>query len=303
MKYCSRLFLTWFGLALLAGAALGLLLVQPAVPASAEAGPAGMLPRATLAGQALPVLAGNGHEITAREVLTTYIYMPLVARTHPCPTSSSEAYGLLSFQGPRADRPDYLHADLNLGQRGYTPITAFLGLVDYTGSTDPNAPYLGALFVPNGFPGISAVYQVQNWDWSCGSHGCPAGPITNPPVTLAGFNTAPGQPVYVPGRGPEIWPGYIAMVLYADEQRITLNYTRQDTVALGYAVHLENVCVDPNLLALYRAQTDGEGWHVTGRLPGLRRNQALGTAVGAELRAAIRDRGTFLDPRSRKDWW
>jgi hypothetical protein len=93
------------------------------------------------------------------------------------------------------------------------------------------------------------------------------------------------------------------MVLYAEEQRITLNYTRRDTVANGYAVHLENICVDPNLLALYRAQVNAEGWRATGRLPALRNNQALGTALGSELKVAIRDRGAFMDPRSRKDWW
>jgi hypothetical protein len=61
--------------------------------------------------------------------------------------------------------------------------------------------------------------------------------------------------------------------------------------------------VDPNLLALYRAQVDAGGWHVTGQLPALRHNQPLGTAFGAEIQAAIRDNGTFMDPRSHKDWW
>ena len=93
------------------------------------------------------------------------------------------------------------------------------------------------------------------------------------------------------------------MVLYAEERRITLNYTRDDTVANGYTVHLENICVDPNLLALYRAQTDGSGWHITGRLPALRNNQRLGTAFVGGVRVAIRDRGAFMDPRSGKDWW
>jgi hypothetical protein len=91
--------------------------------------------------------------------------------------------------------------------------------------------------------------------------------------------------------------------LYAEEQRLTFGYTRRDTVANGYAVHLENICVDPNLLALYRAQTDAGGWHVTGQLPALRNNQALGTALSGEIKVVIRDRGAFMDPRSRKDWW
>lgn len=304
MKFSFRILLPLLGLALLAGAVLGLLLVQPAAPVLARASNV-MSPREIPTWPELPGRGSYNQEITSGEVMTTYVYLPLVVRPEPpvCPTSSSESYSLLSIDGPPADHPDYLHGDLNLGQRGYTPTVAYLGLVDYSGSTDPNAPYLGALFVPNGFPGISSVYQVRNWDWSCGAHGCPTDLITNPAVTLAGLSTTHGQPIYVPERGPEIWPGYIVLVLYAEEQRITLNYTRRDTVAFGYTIHLENLCVDPNLLALYRAQTDSGGWHVTGRLPGLRHHQPVGTALGAEMRVATRDRGTFLDPRSRKDWW
>jgi hypothetical protein len=93
------------------------------------------------------------------------------------------------------------------------------------------------------------------------------------------------------------------MVLYAEEKRITFGYTRRDTVAAGYAVHLEGVCVDPNLLALYRQQIRPDGYRATNRLPALRNNQPLGTALGTEIQLAIRDRGTFMDPRSCKDWW
>ena len=93
-------------------------------------------------------------------------------------------------------------------------------------------------------------------------------------------------------------------MLYAEEKRITLVYTRRDTVVGGYTVHLENVCVDPNLVALYQAQTGAEGWHTSGHLPALRNNQALGTVLGNEIQVVIRDgAGTFLDPRSKKDWW
>ena len=233
------------------------------------------------------------------------IYLPLIlkAETPICPTSSSAAFNLIPISGPPADHPDYLHGDLNLSLRGYAPTTAFLGLVDYSGGSDPGAPQLAGLFEPNRFPGISAVYQVNSWNWGCGAHGCPGPAITNPMVTLVGLNTTPGEPIYIPQYNSNIWDNYKAMVLYAEEQRITLGYTRQDTVANGYAVHLENICVDPNLLALYRAQTDAAGWHVTWYLPALSNNQALGTALSSEIRVAIRDGGAFMDPRSRKDWW
>jgi hypothetical protein len=232
-------------------------------------------------------------------------YIPLIIKAPPpvCSTNSDASFNLISVEGPSADRPDYLHGDLNLAMRGYEIVVAFPGLVNYSGSTDSNAPQLAGLFGPNRYPGILAVYRVYSWNWACGAHGCPGPLISNPEVTLTGLSTTRSEPIFIPERGPGIFGDYKALVLYAEEQRITLGYTRRDTVANGYAVHLENVCVDPNLLALYRAQVNAEGWRVSRNLPALRNNQALGTALGNELIVAIRDRGSFGDPRSRKDWW
>ena len=39
------------------------------------------------------------------------------------------------------------------------------------------------------------------------------------------------------------------------------------------------------------------------RLPALEAGQAFGRARGGEIGVAIRDAGTFMDPRSDKDWW
>jgi hypothetical protein len=68
-------------------------------------------------------------------------------------------------------------------------------------------------------------------------------------------------------------------------------------------VYLENVCVDPNLLALYRAQNNADGWRSSTMLPALRNGQPLGRALGNEIGVAIRDRASFMDPRTRGDWW
>ncbi len=234
------------------------------------------------------------------------VYLPVVLRPESsgCPDISLASFNLIPIDGPRTDHPDYLHGDLNLALRGYAAISAALELVDYKGSVDSDAPQLAGLFGPNRLPGLSAVYQVNNWNWGCGTHGCPGPAITDPEVTLASMVTTPGEAIYIPERDSKIYGGdYKAMVLYAEEKRITFGYTSQDTVAPGYAVHIENVCVDPNLLALYRAQTDSEGWHNTGYLPALRNDEALGTAFGSQIQVAIRDKGTFMDPRSRKDWW
>ncbi len=229
----------------------------------------------------------------------------LTALVAGCPATSTAAYNLIPFlPAPGQPRPDVLHGDLNLSLRGYSPTSAALRLVDYAGGADPNAPQLAGLLEPDAFPGISSAYQVNHWDWGCGEHGCPGSAITDWPVTLMGLNPQPGQPLHIPNRAPEIYSGgYRALVLYAEETRLTLGFTRDDSVAFGYAVHLENLCVDPNLLALYRAQQTAAGLRATGRLPALRENQPLGVAGSSEVLVAIRDRGAFMDPRSRKDWW
>jgi hypothetical protein len=109
----------------------------------------------------------------------------------------------------------------------------------------------------------------------------------------------PGETLHVPGSGYTIGSGYEVLVLYAAEDRITLKYTREDNVVVGYTLHLEGICVEPSLLALYRAR------NVAGReqLPALRARQAFGRAVGGEVGVVIRDSGAFMDPRSRNDWW
>jgi len=245
-------------------------------------------------------------ESANKQVMTYTVFLPVVIKspTPECPTYSNQTYNLIPIDGSPADHPDYLHGDLNLSLRGYSEVSETLGLIDYSGGTDSNAPQLSGLFEPNRFPGITSTHQVNNWDWSCGDHGCQGSPITDWPVTLAGLSTTPGESISIPERNPQIYSGgYIAMVLYAEERRITLGYTRQDTVATGYTVHIEDVCVDPNLLALYRGQVDADGWRSTNFLPALRNNEILGTALNTEIKAAVRDRGAFMDPRSRKDWW
>ena len=88
-------------------------------------------------------------------------------------------------------------------------------------------------------------------------------------------------------------------MLYAAATRITLAYTRDDSPACGYVVHMEDVAVNPGLVDLYR-KLDGAGraW-----LPALRNGEMLGVAAGVNIGIAVRDRGMFMDPRSCKDRW
>jgi hypothetical protein len=236
-------------------------------------------------------------DIRSSDVLTTYVYLPLIARAEVCQPIPGEGYGDFSVNGPPTNPPAEEHPDLNLAQLGYEPTDAYKGLVDYSGGTDPNGPpQLPGLFADNRTPTFSAVYQLYGWDWEHNHRG-PL--ITNPEVTVVGMAVTPGETIHVPGSGYTIGGGYEVLVLYASTERITLKYTPDDHVVWGYTLHVENVCVEPNLLALYQS------WNEAGRsrLPALRAGQAFGRARGGEIGVAIRDTGRPMDPRSRKDWW
>ncbi|MCE7985372.1 MAG: hypothetical protein DYG89_29715 [Caldilinea sp. CFX5] len=229
------------------------------------------------------------------------LYLPLVAQAGPTPVPTPAAtFTALPVQGPPIDRPPATHPDLNLAIRSYVTTTAALTLVDVDGSADPDAPQLAGLFSPPRLPGFTAVHQVYDWNWACSADGCRGEPIGLPPVTLLTMAVTPGEPLFPPTRKQQIHTGgYKALVLYAEETRITLTYTREDTPARGYLVHLEDIQVDPALLALYRAK-DAAGRR---ELPALRNNERFANARGSTLKVAIRDTGSFMDPRVRKNWW
>ncbi len=246
----------------------------------------------------LAALARPGHATAegATAGATQTAWLPLIGGDTGCLPIPAESYATLPMNPPPTDRPAALHADLNLALRGYAPALTFLGLVDYGGHADPDAPQLPSLFADGRTPMFVASYRVYDWDWACNCRGAPIG---YPDVTLLGMRTTPGETIHVPDSGRTVGSGYEAFVLYAGAERITLKYTREDNVVLGYTIHLEGVCVEPRLLALYQM------WDAAGRgqLPVLRAGQTIGRARGSEIRVAIRDAGSFLDPRSRKDWW
>lgn len=235
------------------------------------------------------------------------VFMPIIAYEQaptpeptPAPTQTPLVYNAIPVEPPPADRPAALHGDLNLALRGYITTTGHLGLVNYGGDTDPLAPQIDGMFAPPRLPIFRSVHQVYDWDWSCGADGCRGAPITDYPVTLIEMETAPNEPLSLPRRTPNIYTGdFKALVLYAEERRLTITYTRRDTAAVGYMVHLEDFAVNPGLLALYHA-TNAAG---RGQLPALRNGEIIGVADRGSVKIATRDTGQFLDPRACKDWW
>ena len=224
-----------------------------------------------------------------------FIYLPLVAKAISCQIANA-SYGSIPIASDPTNIPAAEHPDINLAIRGYEAVTAALTLVDYAGGIDPNAPQLDTLFAPPRLPNFTNAYQIYRWDWDCG---CRLELISSWDTTLLGMATTQGEPVHVPDSGYDIGGGNDVMVLYATENRITLKYTREDNVVGGYTVHIEDVCVDPALVALY------DSLNAAGRanLPALAGGQPFGVALGSEIKVSIRDVGNFLDPRSRKDWW
>lgn len=229
-------------------------------------------------------------------------YFPAVAvavNSYSCAGIPGATYNTIVPTPPPTDRPADQHADLNLGLRSYATTSAELGLLNYGGSTDPGAPQLYSLFQDNRTPTFRTDYKVYDWNWDCN---CRGSLLSDWPVTLAGLSVTPGEIIRVPGGGYDLgWmpSGYEVMVLYATSSRITLKYTREDNVVYGYTIHLENICVDPALVNLYN-QMNSSG---RSRLPALAAGQSFGRALTNELGVAIRDAGTFMDPRSCKDWW
>jgi hypothetical protein len=257
-------------------------------------------PQATLAAHYTTLPAASAPAttvITTSPVMTPYVYLPFVAsEPRGCVPIPGAQYDTLNVKWPPTDRPAEVHADLNLAMRSYELTDAHQGLVTYGGTPDPGAPQLYTLFADQRVPTFPNVYQVYDWDWGCN---CRGAPLTTWPVTLAGIGVTPGEVLHLPDSGYYIGNEYEALVLYATEERITLKYTREDNVVRGYTVHVENVCVEPSLLALYRSSNDAG----RGELPALQGGQPFGRARGAEIGVAIRDVGSFMDPRSRRDWW
>jgi hypothetical protein len=293
-----RLRLNWRGLYLGLLVAGGLALVSGLAIAPAQA--QSIVPRQPTLDRHLTAGGGDGAPLVRfSDPITHYIYLPLVTKPEGCQPIPGETYSVLSVNPPPTDRPAEIHADLNLSMRGYELTNVYKGLVDIGGNTDSNSPQLPGLFADNRTGVFSDVYRVYDWNWSCN---CRGALLSSPLVTLAGLAATPGETVHVPDSGYAIGAlanGYEVLVLYAALDRITLKYTREDNVVRGYTLHVENVCVEPSLLALY------EEWNAAGRskLPALHPGQAFGTAKGDAIGVAIRDNGTFMDPRSRKDWW
>jgi hypothetical protein len=253
---------------------------------------------------------------------TAYAYLPFVARSDSiCPPTSTNQYKSgVAYQFDNDDpvRPAEDHADKNIELRGYTVTDpSARGFVDYGCDDDQVPPQLATLFDPPRVPALPAFYQVHDWIWAQSpAPGYRAEPITDYPVTALGLQSTPGETLHVPASGYSIGgnPPMEILILFADEDTVALRYTREDSSAPpGYTVHIDNICTDPNLLALYNRLDDPNGPRYVYEppderpyaynLPNLPEGYPIGTASGTQVVVAIADSGAFQDPRSLDEWW
>ena len=262
--------------------------------------------------------------ITPTPTPAARVYLPLTLKPPPpyiCPTSSANSYAsgeARQYDGDDPVRPAVAHADKNLALRGIVS-NADAGLrrelVNY-GTDDPTQPpQFATLFDPYRVPPLNGFYRVHDWNWAKppapGSRG---DPLTTWPATALGLQVTPGEVLHVPISAYDIGQGYEVIVLYADERRVALRYAREDSAgAQGYTVHVDGLCTDPNLLALYTQLDAPDGPRYAYRppnqrpytypLPVLPAGKPIGVARGWEVVVAIVDTGSFMDPRSCNEWW
>jgi hypothetical protein len=237
------------------------------------------------------------------------VYLPLVSKPDTCPDVSINQYALATVQEGyyKDNRLTDENADFRLSVLGYEPVQAPLERVEYGGPTDANAPNFYNIFKPRREIAFAAAYKRRDWNWNESApppYGTPGGLNNDWPVSVLDLVATQGEGIYIPRRNVSITSAglFSAMVLYADDDELTLHYGNRDVVDSGYVVYLTNFCVDPSLVSLYRAQLS-EGKRATGQLPMLTNDQIVGTAKQNFVTVAVRDSGPFLDPRSRKDWW
>ena len=264
------------------------------------------------------ILANSESNARPQAELVPWAYLPIVLSPpeFACTTTSANQYDsgtVFQYDTDNPVRPAYDHADKNIELRGYIvnddPNLA-RELVDY-GSGDPTQPpQFATLFSPYRVPSFAEFYQVHQWNWQPSSEGpgTRGAPISDPPTTAVSFTLSPGTNLHTPVSGYDIGAGMEAIVLFADADTVTLHYTREDTSAVGYTIHIDHICTDPNLLSLYNTLDAPEGPRYdypspSYNLPTLPAGKAFGTSSTQDMVVAITDTGSFQDPRSCYEWW
>ncbi len=221
---------------------------------------------------------------------------PVIENNQDLPDADARVH-MQTVDGFRADQ----HPDLNLDLRGFSPVSGLPSYASDTGPIDSKAPQLASLFGADHainedqLPTVRSLYRVNDWNWNDSvpksqGKGSRGNPITDTEVTMLGFESRAGEPIYLPESGYRVdGNGNQGQILYLDRSKgeVTIAYNTSGTVAGGYTLHLRGVDFDASL---------EEGGLLSSSTP-------LGTARGNEVIVAMTDRGSFMDIRLTNHWW
>jgi len=122
-----------------------------------------------------------------------------------------------------------------------------------------------------------------------------------------GLQVTPGEALHVPASAYDIGQGFEVIVLHADERRVALHYTREDSAAPGLHSARRGSLHDPNLLALYNQLNAANGPRYVFPASQYRCRSCQRTVhwrgTRSEVVVAVVDSGEFMDPRSCNEWW
>lgn len=183
--------------------------------------------------------------------------------------------------------------DFNIYIRGFDCEQAVSSLGSIGGPIDRNAPRAyTALNRDKSQVKISHTYKVRDWNWNSNTRGNWLS------ARGLGLQTIKDQLVHTPMTTSAYRPGGMqAFVLHATPTSIALKYTQEDNVVFGYTIHLTGLCVDSNLIQLYKQNLAG-----TNRVY-LSPFQVVGKSLGREVQIYIRDTGSFMTPIHANHWW
>lgn len=186
------------------------------------------------------------------------------------------------------------HPDFNIVVRGYEKdglvpkLTVRPQTEEYV---DPHVPDITTLLDHPVV--IKEIYRVRDWDWTQNQPGqlLAAG-------TLVGIQTHMNEPIFAPSIGYDIGGRYKYMVIFANEDQIAINSTRDGNAARGYTIHIKGIKVDDLLLNYFQRLSNQGG----SQLPAIGPLTLLGCASSITTLLAIRDTGTFMPANDQKDW-
>ncbi|NMB57171.1 hypothetical protein GYA19_04545 [Candidatus Beckwithbacteria bacterium] len=182
--------------------------------------------------------------------------------------------------------------NINANLHTFTKVdNADLNYFDKVHDIDTNLPNVSNLFEGIDKPKITGIYKmnmIDNFDFPSDQWG---------EAHATGFSIPNGTNIQLPPSGYNIDSnGHQAMILYADEHSITVNYTANGNIVDGYTLTLSNINVNADLLAMYKEGL-AQGLNVA-----IDAFQSLGTSNGQDVLVMIRDKGSVMDLRWN-EWW